>query len=62
MKAKRYEVRLTNPEATHIKSHLRLADIYRVIDELDALWSTMDFEEWTLEISPYWEEVDEDNG
>ena len=57
MKIKRYEVTLTNPEAIHVTSHLKYDDIKMLFYALHELWSSLDFEEWTLEISPYWEEV-----
>ena len=57
MKVKKYEVALTNPEAIHVTSHLNSRDIEMIFSALNSLWSDLDFEEWTLEISPYWEEV-----
>ena len=54
---KRYEVTLTNSEVIHVTSHMNYYDIDKLFHALDDLWSSIDFEEWTLEISPYWEEV-----
>lgn len=57
MKVKKYEVTLTNPEAVHIRSGLNRRDVMTVCEALEVLWDIIDFEEWTFEISPYWEEV-----
>ena len=60
MKVKKYEVTLTNPEAVHIARFYCRGDIERLFADLDDLWRDLDFEEWTIEISPFWEEVPED--
>lgn len=60
MKVKKYEVTLTNPEAVHIRSGLNRREVVMIYEALEELWDIIDFEEWTLEISPYWEEVRDD--
>lgn len=60
MKVKKYEVTLTNPERVHIRSGLNRRDVLMIFEALEELWDIIDFEEWTLEISPYWEEVLDD--
>ncbi len=60
MKLKKYEVTLTNPEAIHIRPGLNRRDVVMIFEALEELWDIIDFEEWTLEISPYWEEVSAD--
>lgn len=60
MKIKRYFVTLTNPEASHSVKAYNLNEVERLLSSLDYLWGDIDFEEWTLEISPYWEEVPDD--
>ena len=60
MKVKKYMVTLTTPEAVHIAHFYSRGDIERLFAYLDGLWRDLDFEEWTMEISPYWEEVPED--
>ena len=57
MKVKKYEVVLTNPEAVHTRSFLNRQDVVRIFEAIELLWDNIDFEEWALEISPYWEEV-----
>lgn len=57
MKIKRYEVTLTTPDGVHIAPSCNQRMVRVLFEALDELWCSIDFEEWTLEVSPYWEEV-----
>ena len=61
MKFKTYTVKLTSPVRVYVKSGCSYTDVDILLDKLDDLWGIIELEEWKLEISPYWEEVGEED-
>ncbi len=60
MKVKKYQVTLTSPEEIHVITFQSYNEVNFLFGALDELWRYADLELWSLEITPFWEEVPDD--